>query len=91
MTELKGSGRDTTELQSQTIITDGHWHRIGFVWDGSFRTLYVDDVAVAEDTQESLGGSDNGLYIGCGKAMKAGTYFSGLIDDVRIYNRVVTP
>jgi len=61
------------------------------VWDGSHRTLYVDDVAVAEDAQTNLLGSDNGLYIGTGMAMEAGSFWSGLIDDVRIYNRAVTP
>ncbi len=91
MTELKGPGRSGKPLQSQTNITDGNWHRIGFVWDGSFRTLYVDDVAVAQDTQAGLGGSDSGLYIGTGKAMGAGTYWSGMIDDVRIYDRVIVP
>jgi len=78
-------------LSSQAIITDGQWHHIGFVWDGSHRTLYVDRVAVAEDTQPGLEGSQMGLYIGTGKAMEPGTYFSGLIDDVRIYNRAVSP
>jgi hypothetical protein len=46
---------------------------------------------VAQDTQDNLQGSENGLYIGCSKAMEAGTFFSGLIDDVRIYNRAVHP
>jgi len=46
---------------------------------------------VAEDTQPSLESSQMGLYIGAGKAMEPGTYFSGMIDDVRIYNRVVSP
>jgi len=91
VTELKGPGRGANELLSQTIITDGNWHRIGLVWDGSHRTLYVDDVAVAEDTQGNLESSDNGLYIGTGKAMESGTFWSGLIDDVRIYNRAVIP
>jgi lysophospholipase L1-like esterase len=91
MTELKGSGRSAAELLSQAIITDGEWHRIGFVWDGSNRTLYVDGVAVTQDTQDSLGGSVGGLYIGCGKNMEAGTFWSGLIDDVRIYNQAVMP
>ncbi len=91
MTELKGTGRGATELLSQTIITDGDWHRIGLVWDGSHRTLYVDDIAVAEDTQTNLLGSENGLYIGTGTAMEAGSFWSGLIDDVRIYNRAVSP
>jgi hypothetical protein len=91
MTELKASSRAVKPLQSQINITDGEWHRIGFVWDGSNRTLYVDGNTVAEDTQVNLEGSDSGLYIGCGKVMEAGTFWSGLIDDVRIYNRVVKP
>ncbi len=91
MTELTSPGRSGGPMLSQTNITDGNWHRIGFVWDGFSRTLYVDSIAVAQDTQDGLGGSDNGLYIGTGKAMAPGTYFSGLIDDVRIYNRAVIP
>jgi hypothetical protein len=91
MTELAEPGRSSGPLLSETTITDGQWHRIGFVWDGSDRTLYVDSVAVAQDMQGSLESSSNGLYIGVGKAMVPGTYFSGLIDDVRIYNRVVSP
>ena len=91
ITQLKGVGRSASPLQSQTVITDGNWHRIGLVWEGSLRTLYVDGIAVAQDTQDNLQGSENGLNIGCSKAMEAGTYFSGLIDDVRIYNRAVHP
>jgi hypothetical protein len=91
MTELKGFGRSAAALLSQAVITDGNWHRIGLVWDGSHRTLYVDDIAVAEDKQDGMEGSDSGLYIGTGKAMESGTFFSGLIDDVRIYSRVVGP
>jgi hypothetical protein len=81
----------TQPMESESIITDGQWHRIGFVWDGKHRTLYVDGVVVAEDTQDGLESSSNGIYIGTGKAMAPGTYFSGLIDDVRIYNRAVSP
>ena len=91
MTELKGAGRSTGPLFSDTVITDGQWRRIGLVWDGSNRTLYVDGVAVAEDAQPGLEGSQMGLYIGTGKAMEAGTFFSGLIDDIRIYDRAVSP
>jgi hypothetical protein len=91
MTELTSPGRSGGPMLSQTNITDGDWHRIGFVWDGFSRILYVDDIAVAEDTQDGLGGSEGGLYIGTGKAMEPGTFFSGLIDDVRIYNRAVNP
>ena len=89
LTELKGTGRGAAALMSQTIITDGDWHRIALVWDRAYRMLYVDDVEVAKDAQEGLEPATGSLYIGTGKAMEAGTYWSGLIDDVRIYDRVV--
>jgi hypothetical protein len=90
MTEVKGPGRSSGPLLSETVITDGQWHCIGLVWDGTHRTLYVDGVVVAEDTQANLEGSDNGLYIGTGKAMTPGTYFSGMIDDIRIYDAALS-
>jgi L-ascorbate metabolism protein UlaG (beta-lactamase superfamily) len=79
-------------LVSEFIITDGQWHHIGFVWDSSYRTLYADGAEVAKDTaaQNPLKSADGGLYIGAGKNIEAGTYFSGLIDDVRIYNVALT-
>ncbi len=86
-----GSGRFGTSLSSTTVITDGRWHEVGLVWDGANRTLYVDGVAVAEDRQTQLRGSTGGLNIGAGKDLDAGAYWSGLIDEVRIYNQAVRP
>jgi N-acetylneuraminic acid mutarotase len=90
-TELKG-GRGAAALLTQTAITDGTWHRIGFVWDGSYRHLYVDGVEVATDALP-LSGLENaggGLYFGAGSTLAPDSFFSGLIDDIRIYNRVVS-
>jgi hypothetical protein len=91
MTELAGSGPNSSPLLSQTTVTDGKWHLIGLVWDGSHRTLYVDNTVAAQDEQDSLIGSNMGLYIGAGKMMQPGAYFSGLIDDVRLYSRAMSP
>ena len=93
MTELCESSRNAGPLISETVITDGQWHRIGFVWDGSYRHLYVDGVEVAKDAAplSSLEDAYGGLYFGVGSTLASGTFFSGLIDDVRIYNRVVSP
>ena len=90
-TELKASGRFGNTLLSQTVITDGDWHRIGLVWDGSNRTLYVDGIEAAKDTQSNLTGSEADLHIGAGKILEEGSFFSGLIDDVRIYNVALSP
>ncbi len=90
-TELKSIGRLSKPLSSDAIVTDGNWHRVGFTWDGSARRLYVDDGLVAEDTDTTLAESYAGLIVGAGKNLSIGTFFSGLIDDVRIYNRAVKP
>ena len=91
MTGFTPTGRSSGHLKSETDVTDGDWHRIGFVWDGLNRTLYADGVALGATRQPYLESSINGLYIGTGNAMAPGTYFSGLIDDVRIYNRALRP
>ena len=78
-------------LVSDSVVTDDIWHRVAFVWDGASRSLYVDETLVASDEQIGLVGSDGGLNIGCDKDMTPTTFFSGLIDDVRIYNRAVRP
>ena len=78
-------------LSLQAVIADDNWHRIGFTWDGSNSRFYVDDLLVAEDTNVALAASDGGMNIGCGKVMAPTTFFTGLIDDVRIYNRAVRP
>ncbi|MHC4328661.1 MAG: LamG-like jellyroll fold domain-containing protein [Planctomycetota bacterium] len=38
-----------------------------------------------------LKGASGSLYFGIGSTLAADTYFSGLIDDVRIYNQAVSP
>ncbi|MHC4118965.1 MAG: LamG-like jellyroll fold domain-containing protein [Planctomycetota bacterium] len=90
-TELRSPAENSGSLLSQTLIADGQWHRVALVWDGLRRTLCVDGVAVAEDTQNGLESSPTGLYIGVGEDFAPGTFFSGMIDDVRIYNRAVSP
>jgi hypothetical protein len=90
MTELASSGRDGAPLQSQTAVTDGQWHSIGLMWNGSNRALCVDGAVVAEDTQSGLGASGGGLYIGVGKDFAPNSFFRGLIDDVRIYDTVLS-
>ena len=96
MTELvppSGGRKVIPPLVSELLITDGAWHRIGLVWDGTYRRLYVDGV---EDTQagialSSLKSVRGGLLFGAAESLAPGTFWTGLIDDVRIYNRAVTP
>jgi len=71
MTDPKSLGRFAHPPTSDTVITDGDWHRIGLVWDGTYRTLYVDDVESAKDvrTPGVLQGADGGLSLVLGKVL----------------------
>ena len=53
----------------------------------------VDGAEVANDNNalRKLFSSDGGLHIGAGKTLDAAEFWSGLIDDIRIYDRAVTP
>jgi len=78
-------------LVSEFVITDDAWHRIGLVWDGVERILYLDDVEAARDEQPSIADATGGLHIGAGRNLEPGSFFAGMVDDVRMYNLTVTP
>ena len=90
-TDLKGAGRDAKFLTSDAFVTDDQWHRVAVVWDGTNRALHMDGVEVARDTQPSLVASSGDFQIGAGKNLAPTAFWKGLIDEVRIYNRVVQP
>ncbi|MFB0537678.1 MAG: kelch repeat-containing protein [Anaerolineae bacterium] len=76
-------------LESETVITDGQWHHVGVVYDFDdfCRRLYVDGAEVAKDETVVAGLLSAGsLRFGADKDLSAGSFFSGLIDDVRFYN-----
>ncbi len=80
-------------LMSASTIADGQWHHVGLVYDfeALHRHLYIDGKEAAKDT-DFVGGvsSNGGLYIGAEKTLGAGTFLSGLIDDVRIYDEALS-
>ena len=53
----------------------------------------MDGIEVTKDTVAltTLKSSTGGMYIGVGKDRASTSFFSSLIDDIRIYNRVVSP
>jgi len=90
-TDLKSPGKDGKSLTSSAFAVDDQWHRVVLVWDGTNRALHMDGVEVASDTQPNLAASSGSLHIGGGKYIAPASFWSGLIDDVRIYNRAVQP
>jgi hypothetical protein len=93
LTRLTDGGRLTQPLVSSVVVTDGAWHCLRLVWDGSGRHLYTDDQEVAADKRKlnALKPSIADFYFGAGKNLEPTGFWSGLIDDIRFYGRAVMP
>jgi len=91
------AGRSPAQpLVSEFVIADDQWHHIGIVvvayQSMQFRYLYLDGLRVVMDTQSvELPFANGGMYFGADKNLDATSLFSGLIDDVRIYDVALTP
>ena len=78
-------------LTSSAATVDTHWHFITATYDGANERLYEDGAQIG--SQAASGPNQNGgqdLHIGYEPAGFGGQYFSGTIDDVRIYNRALS-
>jgi hypothetical protein len=93
MTGLRPPGvrSPTPPLVSDFVITDGLWHHVGIVvTTHGVRYLYIDGLSVAADAKGvELPFSNGVIYLGADKTLDTTTFFSGLIDDVRIYDTAI--
>jgi hypothetical protein len=91
MSQITDGGRRTQALVSDTVLTDERWYEIALVWDGTYRHLFIDGVEVAVDSRAlaNLSGSRGGLHFGAAAGLDAGAFWTGLIDEIRIYDRAL--
>jgi hypothetical protein len=71
-------------------------HLCAYVYNNAYIMLlagFTDEqtIELGRDLRNGLRHCSEALNIGCGKDQAAGTFWSGLIDDVRIYDRAVEP
>ena len=84
-----GNGSATTTVKAPTALTRSTWSHIALTYDGATLRMFVNGTQVA--TQARTGAirtSTNPLQIGSDSIF--GQYFSGSIDEVRVYNRALT-
>jgi hypothetical protein len=79
------------DLDTASAYTDTNvWHHWTCMFDAATRTrkLYRDGMLVASDTSKGMFQASSAFNIG--RATWNEAYFSGAIDDVRVYNRALT-
>ena len=90
-----GTYSNATELRDDVALPLDTWlHVVGTYDPGESMKLYIDGELVAELTAgipESIYSSSSDLWVGCQYALSSpGCHFSGLIDEVAIYDRVLS-
>jgi hypothetical protein len=88
-----------TAAWTSGIMVDTNWHHLALVYTTSTQTAYLDGSQVATMSGTPNPGVSNIIYIGNGYAntgiqgisTTGNQPFSGLIDEVRFYNAVLTP
>jgi len=87
---LTGENWAGSILLTTGAITTNTWHHIVFTYDGSIKKAYIDgDVdSTTVETSGSLGTSSYDLLIG--SFIGSGDWFNGTIDEVAIYNQVLS-
>jgi hypothetical protein len=90
-------------LTPNSILKDGQWHHVAGVYDGDadIISIYVDgveknssvaDADMADPFNEGRVGGSIATGRPCdGNTDDAGGYFNGTIDEVMVFNRVLTP
>ncbi len=82
-------GGGTSFVSGPTANPVNAWTHVALTYDGTTQRLYVNGTQVAtRATTGTIQATDNPLWIGGNNPY--GEYFTGLIDDVRIYNRALT-
>jgi Flp pilus assembly pilin Flp len=87
---VTGVGTVTTTVASPGVA-DGAWHQVVVTDDGGTVTLYVD--GHLRTSSPTLDGSAalTGSQIYIGRSFGGGGYFNGALDEVAVYNTVLSP
>jgi len=71
---------------------DLQWHNLIYVFDGTLQRLYLDGTEVARFDQAPPSAAATAAYLGTyDPTGDQGERWSGVIDDVRVYDRALTP
>lgn len=84
-------GSNDAAISPLDVITLGTWHHVAATYGGSTRRVYVDGVEVTFTTGASALSYDTmPVSIGCDDNSPASGFFRGALDDVQVYDRVLS-
>ena len=88
----KGGGSTTSVNSSATAIENNGWHNLTFTWTSSGNVIvaYVDGSSIGTTGCNAFSGTIDTVRVGTGFSFTAGLYWTGNIDEVAIFDDVLT-
>jgi hypothetical protein len=87
---ISGNNIETDTPISAADYTDGQWHSIVGLYDGSNITIFKDGILIGSKSQTGYIQVLGGGKLSIGSWSDRYEFFNGHIDDVRIYNRALS-
>jgi len=88
---IRNSGGSYEQITSTKTLTTNIWHHILVTFDNNTTAkIYIDGNFVNQKTDFTIQRGDTNTKLYIGYASNNGIYFSGQLDDVRIYNYALT-
>lgn len=87
---VTSDGTNWTTITSTSLVNNSQWNHILFIYNGSKLLLYINGVSDATPVTHTSGIFNSTLNLRIGY-FSAVAYFNGSIDEVRIYNRALSP
>jgi hypothetical protein len=81
--------REGNDLMTGEVPLEGEWQHWAFTCDGATAIVYRDGVEVLQGAFSYGTNPNSALVFGC-SVQNGGNPFNGALDDVRIYNRILT-
>jgi hypothetical protein len=85
-----GAAGQTTMATTNTNVHDGQWRLMASVQDGSVVRLYLDSNLVASASDAFTNVVANCYLRLAHRNTDGGSYFNGIVDNVRLYNRALS-
>ena len=76
-------------VTSDNVINDGDWHHIVVTFGSGGMKLYIDKTLQADTDVYAGGTAGSSTALGLGGRSLGASYWTGLIDEVRVYDRVI--
>jgi hypothetical protein len=93
--EQDSSGTTYKSLDGRTRANDGNFHHVAIVREGTTVSLYIDGILDASITTSGVMNLVNSADLIAGKSVCTGVdgtqFFSGLLDEVEIFYRALSP